>query len=73
MTEHDQEKWVELYKAALLELKQSLMAGRIAEAGAEILKRIEALRDIPGLHDEERQPSRMRSTTFSFWSAKTRR
>ena len=55
MTEHDQEKWVELYKATLLELKQSLMAGRIAEARAEILKRMEALRDIPGLHDEERQ------------------
>ena len=55
MTEHDQEKWVELYKAAVLELKQSLMARRIADARAEIVKRIEALRDIPGLHEEERQ------------------
>ncbi len=55
MAEHDQEKWVELYKAAVLELKQSLMAGRIADARTEIVKRIEALRAIPGLHEEERQ------------------
>lgn len=30
------------------------MAGRIADTRAEIMKRIEALRDIPGPHDEER-------------------
>ena len=55
MSDYDQEKWVELYQAAVLELKQSLMAGRIVEARAEIVKRIEALRDIPGLHEQERQ------------------
>jgi hypothetical protein len=31
------------------------MAGRIANARAEIVKRIQVLRDIPGLHEEERQ------------------
>lgn len=55
MPSHDQEKWVELYKSALVELKHSLMAGRIADARAEIVKRVEALRNIPGLHREEQQ------------------
>jgi hypothetical protein len=31
------------------------MAGRIADARTEIVKRMEALRDIPGLHEEQRQ------------------
>jgi hypothetical protein len=55
LTGHDQEKWVELYKSAVLELEQSLMSGRIAGARAEIVKRLEALREIPGQHHEERQ------------------
>jgi hypothetical protein len=50
VSEYDKEKWVEVYQAAILELKQSLMAGRIADARAEIVKRIEALREIPGQH-----------------------
>ena len=53
--DYDQEKWYALYEAAVVELKQSLMAGRIADARAEIVRRVEALRDIPGLHNEERQ------------------
>jgi hypothetical protein len=40
---------------AVLELKQSLMAWRIADARAEIIKRVEGLRNIPGLHGNERQ------------------
>ena len=55
MSGYDQEKWVEFYKSAVLELEQSLIAGRIADARAEIVKRIEALRNIPGLHGDERQ------------------
>jgi len=31
------------------------MTGRIADAREEIVKRVAALRDIPGIHDEERQ------------------
>ena len=53
--DYDEEKWVEVYKSAVLELEQSLIAGRIADARSEIVKRIEALRSIPGLHGEERQ------------------
>lgn len=55
VTDYDKEKWIEVYKSAMLELEQSLIAGRIAEARAEIVKRMEALRSIPGLHGEEHQ------------------
>ena len=55
MSDYEQEKWVEVYKSAVLELEQSHIAGRIANARAEIVKRIEALRNPPGLHEEERQ------------------
>ena len=55
MAEHDNEKWVEVYREAITEVRQSLMAGRIANARAEIVKRVAALRDIPGLHKYERQ------------------
>jgi hypothetical protein len=41
-SDYDQEKWIEVYKSAVLELEQSLIAGRLAEARAEIVKRIEA-------------------------------
>ena len=34
MADHDRGKWVELYKTAVFELEQSLMAGRIANARA---------------------------------------
>ena len=55
MTDYNEEKWVEVYKTAVVELQQSLMGGRIADARAEIVKRVEALRNIPGLHENERQ------------------
>lgn len=66
MSEYDREKWVELYQSALLELKQSLMAGRIADARAEIVKRLKALREIPGLHKEERQAIEDALNTLQF-------
>lgn len=66
MIDHDKEKWVEVYQAAVLELKQSLMAGRIADARAEIVKRIEALRNIPGLHEAERQAIEDALNTLQF-------
>jgi hypothetical protein len=55
MRDYDNEKWVQLYASAMLELQQSLMSGRIHDARTEILKRIEKLREIPGLHTAERQ------------------
>ena len=53
MADHDREKWVEIYKTAVFELEQSFMAGRIADARAEIVRRVEALRQLPGLHEKE--------------------
>lgn len=55
MSDHNTENWVHFYQAAMLELKHALIAGRILDARAEIVKRIEKLRDIPGLHNEERR------------------
>ena len=53
--DYDKEKWVEVYKSAVFELEQSLITGRIEQARAEIVKRVVAMRNIPGLHREERQ------------------
>ena len=55
MADHDRGKWVELYKTAVFELEQSLMAGRIANARAEIVRRVETLRQLPGLHEMEQR------------------
>lgn len=66
MTDHEKEKWVEVYQSAVFELSQSLMAGRIADARSEIVKRVSALRDIPGLHKEERQAIEYALHNLSF-------
>ena len=50
----DKEKWFELYQGAVLWLKHSVMAGRIADACAEIVNRTEVLRDFHGLHEAKR-------------------
>lgn len=55
MTEYDKEDWVGLYKAALLELEDAKMHGRIADAHESIVTRVAKLHDLPGLHDGERQ------------------
>jgi hypothetical protein len=52
---HIDEKWYELYKSAMTEFDHSLVAGRIQDARVEILSRVENLRNIPGLHAEEKQ------------------
>jgi hypothetical protein len=48
------EDWYELYRNALMELRQAMMAGRILETRAAILARVEKLQHIPGLHAEEK-------------------
>lgn len=55
MSDYKQEHWVRLYHSALLELEHALMAGRLVDARAAIVNRIEQLRDMPGLHNEERR------------------
>lgn len=55
MAEHEREDWYRIYSRAMLELEQAKMAGWIADARNEIAARIEKLREMPGLHDLERQ------------------
>src|ERR1700730_12024352 len=50
-----QEKWVELYKKAILELEHAKMTGRIGDARTELAARVEQLREVPGLHAAEIQ------------------
>lgn len=53
MREHEDEDWFRLYREAVLELEHIKMTGRIRDARLGIDVRIEALRHLPGLHDEE--------------------
>jgi hypothetical protein len=39
IVDYDNEKWVELYRSAVLEFQHSLMSGRISDARAEIAAR----------------------------------
>jgi hypothetical protein len=55
MSDYDKEKWVQLYRAAMLELEHAKMAGRIQDTRTEIAARIEKLNDMPGPHAQERQ------------------
>jgi hypothetical protein len=55
MTDIDNEKWYKSYKSAMMEFEHSLVAGRIKDARAEILNRLQELRKTPALHSEEKQ------------------
>jgi RNase H-fold protein (predicted Holliday junction resolvase) len=48
------EKWVEVYRLAVLERRRTLIADRISEALSEISKRMENLNKLPGSHNDER-------------------
>ena len=52
--DYKKQHWVTIYHEALLELQQAAMAGRIGDARDAIARRLEVLREIPGLHGEER-------------------
>jgi hypothetical protein len=51
---YNNENWVVLYRAALIELEHARMSDRIKDARIEIVARIEKLHTMPGLHTEER-------------------
>jgi hypothetical protein len=50
-----EEKWVTLYRTAMVELEHAKMSGRIESARSEIVARVEKLRTMPELHTDERQ------------------
>jgi hypothetical protein len=58
MRDFDQERWVQAYTTAMLELRPSLLVGCIDEARTEILRRGEQLREMSGQHGEELQAMR---------------
>jgi len=49
------QRWVVLYRLALLEMDPSKMAARLLDARNEIFNRAEELRDLPGTHETESQ------------------
>jgi hypothetical protein len=53
MVEYSDEKWVEIYQKALMELEHAKMRGRIGDARTEIVARVEKLKSVPGLHARE--------------------
>lgn len=55
MDDYSKEKWIALYTSAMTEMEHSLMSGRILETRTEIVDRLEKLRELPGLHESERE------------------
>jgi hypothetical protein len=53
--DYNGENWLACYQAALVELEQAKMSGRIKEARTAIVARVEQLQTMPGLHGDERQ------------------
>jgi hypothetical protein len=51
--DYDHEKWVRLYKMAILGLERAKLTGRIEDTRIEMAARIVKLREVPGLHAEE--------------------
>jgi hypothetical protein len=51
----ERERWTQVYEEALLEVTHAKMRGRIADARAEIVARVEKLKGLPGLHTRENQ------------------
>jgi hypothetical protein len=55
MGDYDQEKWVGVYKTAVMELEHAAMTGRISDARTAISIRLEKLKQLPDLHGQEYQ------------------
>jgi hypothetical protein len=53
MLNPERERWIKLYKAALLESESSLLPGRIADARAALTRRLRALHKASGSREGE--------------------
>lgn len=49
------EEWRDIYQKALIELEHARMRGRTGDAREKIIRQIESLKSIPGLHEPERR------------------
>ena len=54
LREYEKQDWFQLYQNAVIELEHVKMTGRIRDARAGITARLELLKGIPGLHEQER-------------------
>lgn len=63
------ENWVTLFKSAIEELEHTRMSGRVHDANAAIVGRIERLRQMPGLHRSEQIAidDALRTLRFMEW------
>jgi hypothetical protein len=52
--DYENEEWVSLYRAAILELEHAKISDRIKTTRTAILARVEKLQSMPGLHSYER-------------------
>lgn len=66
MNDFQSERWVALFQAAIEELEHARMTGRIRDANAAIVSRIERLRHIPGLHLPEQMAIEDAVRTLKF-------
>jgi hypothetical protein len=55
VAENSHDNWIEIYEKALMELEHARMRGRIGDARAEIIARVEKLKTLPGMHEREDQ------------------
>jgi hypothetical protein len=53
MADYSLEKSIGIYPKALMKLGHARMRGRIGDTRAEIIARVEMLKTVPGLHEQE--------------------
>jgi hypothetical protein len=56
MTEdYSKRTWIHLYAIAMMDLQHAITSGRMIDTSGEIVRRIEILKGIPGLNQDERR------------------
>jgi hypothetical protein len=53
--DYSKKKWIHLYTIAMMDLQHALKPGRIIDTGGEIVRRIEILKGVPGLKQDDRE------------------
>jgi hypothetical protein len=53
--DYSKKKWIHLYTIAMMDLQHALKPGRIIDTSGEIVRRIEILKGVPGLNQDDRR------------------
>jgi hypothetical protein len=53
--DYSEKKWIHLYTIAMMDLQHALKPGRIIDTSGEIVRRIEILKGVPGLSQDDRR------------------